>query len=59
MRPSKVKHLYHTVNLEAIIKLARLAIESGIKRFVFVNSVKTGGLPISEHCASEEEQNDP
>jgi len=57
--PSKVKNLYHIVNVEATVELARLAIESGIKRFIFVSSVKAGGLPISEHCASEEEQNDP
>ena len=51
--------MYHTVNLEATSELARLSIESGIKRFVFVSSVKAGVLLISEHFASEEEQNDP
>ena len=56
---SKVEDLYRVINVEATVELARLAIESGIKRFVFVSSFKAGGLPISEHCASEEEQNDP
>jgi len=56
--PSKVKNLYHAVNVEATLELARLAVESSIKRFVFVSSVKAGGLPLSEHCASEGEQND-
>jgi UDP-glucose 4-epimerase len=57
--PRKVKNLYHTVNIEATVELARLAVESGVKRFVFVSSIKAGGLPLSEHCASEGDQNDP
>ena len=57
--PSKVKHLYHAVNVEATVELARLAVISGVKRFVFVSSVKAGGSPLSEHCASESDQGDP
>ena len=57
--PSKVKNLYHTVNVEATVELAKLAAESDVKRFVFVSSVKAGGLPLSEHCASESDQSDP
>ena len=57
--PSKVKHLYHAVNVEATVELARLAVVSGVKRFVFVSSVKAGGSPLSEHCASESDQNNP
>ena len=57
--PSKVKHLYHAVNVEATVELARLAVISGVKRFVFVSSVKAGGSPLSERCASEGDQGDP
>ena len=57
--PSKVKNLYHTVNVEATVELVKLAAESSVKRFVFVSSVKAGGLPLSEHCASESDQSDP
>ena len=57
--PSKVKHLYHAVNVEATVELARLAVISGVKRFVFVSSVKAGGSPLSERCASESDQGDP
>ena len=57
--PSKVKNLYRAVNVEATVELAKLAAESGVKRFVFVSSVKAGGLPLSEHCASESDQGDP
>ena len=57
--PSEVKHLYHAVNVEATVELARLAVISGVKRFVFVSSVKAGGSPLSERCASEGDQGDP
>jgi UDP-glucose 4-epimerase len=57
--PNKVKNLYHAVNVEAAVELARLAVVSGVKRFVFVSSVKAGGSPLSEHCASESDQSDP
>lgn len=57
--PSKVENLYRVINVEATVELARLAIESGVKRFIFVSSVKAGGLPLSEHCASESDQNNP
>ena len=57
--PSEVKHLYHAVNVEATVELARLAVISGVKRFVFVSSIKAGGSPLSEHCASESDQGDP
>ena len=57
--PSKVKHLYHAINVEATVELARLAAVSGVKRFVFVSSVKAGGSPLPEHCASESDQSDP
>lgn len=57
--PVKVKNLYHAVNVEATVELARLGVQSGIKRFVFASSVKAGGLPVSEYCSSEVDQNDP
>lgn len=57
--PSKMINQYRTVNVEATVDLARLAVESGVKRFVFVSSVKAGGLPLSEHCVSENYQGDP
>ena len=57
--PSKVKNLYRAINIEATVELARLAVENGVMRFVFISSVKAGGLPLSEHCASEDDQSDP
>jgi UDP-glucose 4-epimerase len=41
---SKVKHLYHAVNVVATVKLAELAVCSAVKHFVFVSSVKAGGV---------------
>jgi UDP-glucose 4-epimerase len=40
---TEVEHLYRAVNVDATEKLAQLAVASGVKRFVFVSSVKAGG----------------
>jgi UDP-glucose 4-epimerase len=56
---SKIKDLYRKVNVDATIKLARLAVKSGVKRFVFVSSVKAGGGGASDRCATEIDQGIP
>jgi len=48
---SKIEHLYRAVNVDATVQLAELAVGSGVKRFVFVSSVKAGGY--------DEEQGSP
>jgi len=40
---SSVAHLYQAVNVDATVRLANLAVESGVKIFVFVSSVNAGG----------------
>lgn len=40
---SSVTHLYLAVNVDATVRLANLAVDSGVKSFVFVSSVKAGG----------------
>ena len=40
---SSVTHLYLAVNVDATVRLANLAVEAGVKSFVFVSSVKAGG----------------
>ena len=41
----KLGHLYRKVNVDATIRLAELAVAAGVKRFVFVSSVKAGVDP--------------
>jgi len=55
----KNKNLYYKVNFEATVQLAELAVKSGVKRFVFVSSVKAGGCPALGICASEDSQGEP
>jgi len=57
--PSKVEDLYRVINVEATVELARLAVESGVKRFVFISSVKAGGGLTSGKCINESDQNEP
>jgi UDP-glucose 4-epimerase len=56
---SKNKHFYQKVNTDATVQLAKLAVESGVKRFVFISSVKAGGSPIRGKCIKEVDQGEP
>jgi UDP-glucose 4-epimerase len=56
---SKIENLYYRVNVEATIYLAKLAIESGVKKFVLISSVKAGGKPINGECSIESDQFEP
>ena len=52
----KIAGLYYKVNVGATVQLANLAVKSGVKRFVFVSSVKAGGAPPLGTCANEKDQ---
>ena len=54
---SEDESLYHKINVDATIKLTELAIISGVKKFVFVSSVKAGGR--SDKCMNELDQHEP
>jgi UDP-glucose 4-epimerase len=56
---SKVVDLYYKVNVNATVQLAKLAVKSGVKRFVFVSSVKAGGCSTPGKCAGEIDQEIP
>ena len=53
---SKISDLYYKVNVSATVQLANLAVKSGVKRFVFVSSVKAGGDTPLGVCANEKDQ---
>jgi UDP-glucose 4-epimerase len=53
---SKIAELYYRLNVDATVQLAHLAVNSGVKRLVFVSSVKAGGNPLLGKCANEEDQ---
>jgi len=57
--PSKVENLYQTINIDATVELAKLSVRSGVKKFIFISSVKAGGMLISGDCADESSQGDP
>lgn len=47
---------YQKVNIDATINLAKMSAELGVKKFIFLSSVKAGGTPPLNICASEEQQ---
>jgi UDP-glucose 4-epimerase len=53
---NKVEKRYRVVNLDATVRLAELAVDSAVKQFVFVSSVKAGGPTVSGRCSSEKDQ---
>jgi UDP-glucose 4-epimerase len=50
---------YYAVNVNASVRLAKLAKQFGVKRFVYVSSVKAGGINVSDKCLTEEDQKEP
>ena len=42
--PSQVADRYRALNIEGTLRLARASIAAGVKRFIFVSSVKAGGV---------------
>lgn len=54
--PLKSKNLYQTLNVSSTIRLAELAVKSGVKHFVFISSVKAGGKLFTNKCANEMDQ---
>jgi UDP-glucose 4-epimerase len=55
----EIEDLYRKVNVDAAVELAELAAKTGVKRFIFVSSVKAGGGSALGICASESEQGGP
>ena len=52
---SKIEHLYRVVNVDATVRLLELAADYGVERFIFVSSVKAGGLSIAGKSMTEED----
>lgn len=57
--PSQMEALYHSINIDATVHLAQLAVQTGVKRFIYVSSVKAGGSSVAGHCMTELEQGEP
>lgn len=56
---SKDQHLYQAINVDATVRLAKLAIISGVKQFIFLSSVKAGGMTFRGKCMKETDQSEP
>ena len=50
---------YQAMNVDATVRLVTLAASSGVRRFVFVSSVKAGGSAVAGRCVTEEDQAEP
>jgi UDP-glucose 4-epimerase len=51
--------LYYDVNVIATEQLAIAAEKKGVKKFIYISSVKAGGTPLLGKCMSEDDQTEP
>jgi len=51
--------IYYDVNVAATEQLAIIAAKKGVKKFIYISSVKAGGNPNSYKCMSEDDQTEP
>jgi len=58
-KTKKTNSAYRILNTGTTIKLAKLAAKKGVKRFLFVSSVKAGGSPSTGCCVNEMQQGIP
>ena len=57
--PLSVKNIYQRINVEFTIQLAQLAVESKVKHFIFVSSVKASGGLNFDRCVDESDMFEP
>lgn len=53
------EYLYHLINVNATVDLAKIAAENGVKNFIFVSSVKAGGYCLLKESMDENDQTEP
>lgn len=58
-KTSKISHHYSSLNIDATVKLAKLSVKYGVKKFIFISSVKAGGVPKSGISSTELDQGIP
>ena len=56
---SGVNDVYQKINVGVTVDLLSLSVKYKIKKFIFVSSVKAGGIPVKGECACEKDQNNP
>ena len=53
----EIDQLYTKININATVQLVELSLKAGVKRFIYVSSVKAGGRPSLNKCNNENDQN--
>jgi nucleoside-diphosphate-sugar epimerase len=55
----EMEQTYKKINVEVTDDLLSASVKHNVRKFIFVSSVKAGGVPVKGICASEEDQGDP
>lgn len=56
---SKKEQIYRKLNVNATVNLIKIANRKGVKRFIYISSVKAGGAMLTNRCMSEDDQEIP
>lgn len=56
---SKKDSLYYSVNVKATEELFEISVKKGVKNFIYLSSVKAGGVTSSKKYMTESDQTDP
>ncbi len=53
------EHIYRNMNVNSTSNLIKIAARKGVKKFIYISSVKAGGVILSNRCMSEDDQGSP
>lgn len=53
------EYIYQNLNVSATTNLIEIAARKGVKKFIYISSVKAGGVILSSRCMSENDQGTP
>jgi len=56
---TKTSNIYYELNVGLTVKLATIAVENNVKKFIFISSVKAGGRSSTGKCMTESQNFDP
>jgi len=56
---SKVKNMYQSINVDATVNLAKLALKNNVRKFIFISSVKAGKFSSMDSCITEMKKENP
>ena len=58
-KTSLTDNIYYDVNVKATVDLIKIAAKKGVRKFIYISSVKAGGMLDKSRCMTENDQGTP